>query len=228
MFVLARGIEWMVKEYTFLIEVIFLLHCAVCMHAIFILPALYQYHYVFVKNGCRAPKHITLFRNLALTLFLALLVALFAALGINQSMERGRSYYLQMFDDNWFHENESYFLYACDIRDVGTIGYFAGGLTIIALSIGLTSYYAFKARSHHFEDDVEDHRSKVPVTRTLFTRVLIIRTINTWIFALFPISLVASSMIFRFDIEAIGDLVMSPWCFLPTVNAAATLFLIRN
>lgn len=65
--------------------------------------------------SCRTPKHHILFRNLVITLCLALLVALSAAFGIKQSMERGRDYYLQMFDDNWFQENEEYFLYACDI-----------------------------------------------------------------------------------------------------------------
>ncbi|KAI6196156.1 hypothetical protein M3Y94_01075900 [Aphelenchoides besseyi] len=228
MFVLAHGIEWAIRPYYVAMLSVFILHCFVCMHALFILPALYHYHYLFVKNQCRTPSKLILIKNLAITTTVGLLVAVPAAIGVDEAIERGRRHYLAMFDDEWFQANAKNFLYASDIRDVGTMFFFGLDLTFTTLSIAFTSYYAFRARLLTIENEDEwmNDPSKIPFIRSQFTRALMYRTINTWILALLPLALVVTAIIFRLDIEILGNGIIAPWSSLGLFNAATTLFVL--
>ncbi|KAI6238599.1 hypothetical protein M3Y99_00663600 [Aphelenchoides fujianensis] len=235
MFVLsAHSIEWLLRPYYLVMMLVLCVHFFGCMHQLLILAALYQYHFEYVRKRFRTPDKIILFRNLAISCTGGLIIAIAATIGIDEAMERGRKHYIDMFDDEYFQANAKNFLYAADIRDGATMLFFGLDLLFVTISIAATAYYAFRARLSSIDNEDEwtrnandPHANKIPFARSQFTRILSARTIITWV-VLIPLLMVVTALIFRLNIELLGGGVMAPWSFIPALNAATTLFVLRN
>jgi hypothetical protein len=137
------------------------------------------------------------------------------AYSIYESKQRGDDYYRNLMNGPWFNDNaRRYYMYSCDIRDVGGKLFFYGGLLLSGFWVNVSIYYSWRAWKHVNHHQVE-RSERTRALQSQFTWSLVIQTINACLFAVIPISLICVAMIFRLDGEFIGMGVMSPLSWLP-------------
>ncbi|KAI6171834.1 hypothetical protein M3Y98_00906200 [Aphelenchoides besseyi] len=161
-------------------------------------------------HQCRTPSKLILIKSLAITTTLGLLVAVPAAIGVDEAIERGRKHYLAMFDDEWFQANAKNFLYAFDIRDVGTMFFFGLNLTFTTLSI------AFRITLFELRVGYKDSVHSITVHS------------NANVSNNQHVDIVFTAIIFRLDIEILGNGIIAPWSSLGLLNAVTTLIVLSR
>ncbi|KAI6239892.1 hypothetical protein M3Y99_00521600 [Aphelenchoides fujianensis] len=218
MFLLPRGVEWIFKDYAFgLNYVIFAVHCFAYMQGIFVLPALFRYRFVLAKESHASP--VKIYDGLIAASVGALICAISATVGMYQASKRSWNYYQTMIQRDFASK---FFLYALDIRDAGTIGYFFGGLLLSVISFVIVILYGRQTFRQPKDED-----AKTRVLQAQMTQGLVFRTLTTLLFGVGPVTLAAICVVFRFDAEIFGTGMMSSWPWTSPANALIVLWVIK-
>ncbi|KAI6221691.1 hypothetical protein M3Y95_00988900 [Aphelenchoides besseyi] len=220
LFIMPHGIEQLAPSSKYL--VIFL-HSFLAIHAVFILPCQFKFRYDILRDPNTTTKNLITY--VAISSIVGTLCGLNSIWIVYEQQQRPSSYYMKILEDKEV-EGREFFLYGADMRDLSTQIFYCGlGLVTSNVAIGLSVFYAWK--SYKFVQGPEQTMSQH--TRSLqrdFSIGLIVQTINSFIFAISPISCVMFSMIF--DIKLVGLATMLPVSYLPVVNATLTIIVIKT
>ncbi|KAI6238047.1 hypothetical protein M3Y99_00731800 [Aphelenchoides fujianensis] len=203
---------------------IFFFHCFLAMNSVFLLPCQYLYRYQILQD-----PHTTvwsLVKSVAIASAVACLCAANAVWMVLEQRKRPAAYYQEILERAQIEGREAYMLGADMVDDLATRFFYQGlGFVTSNVAIGLCVFYAWK--SWHFVQEREGVAVST-FTRSLqkqFTRSLIVQTVNSFIFAMSPISLLIVSMVIRQRI--LGLYLMLPVSWLPTANALTTIGIIK-
>ncbi|KAI6170692.1 hypothetical protein M3Y97_01118800 [Aphelenchoides bicaudatus] len=88
-------------------------------------------------------------------------------------------------------------------------------------------YYFWKSWKFVHKQDItpSEHTLKL---HSQFTKTLIVQTINSALFSVFPVGLACIAMVSRLNLSFIGMSFYMPLNFLPLANATLTLYLIKS
>uniref|UniRef100_A0A1I7SUW8 G_PROTEIN_RECEP_F1_2 domain-containing protein n=1 Tax=Bursaphelenchus xylophilus TaxID=6326 RepID=A0A1I7SUW8_BURXY len=220
--VMPHGVESFLGPWSY--SVFMWLHSAVVMQSLLILPALCHYRYK-LKTFKAGTDMFIVIRNVAISASLSVVLGLCLACGVEQAKRRGYTYYRRFVNPEWFDSDGStLFKYACDMRDLGTVVYFAGGFFLAIIGVIMAGYYSLKAWKTVNSQDASERTKEL---QRQFTRTLVAQTINAAVFAIFPATVASTTMQGGIDVHAAGAVVMSQVSWLPSANALLAIYLIK-
>ncbi|KAI6220022.1 hypothetical protein M3Y99_01631100 [Aphelenchoides fujianensis] len=195
------------------------------MHGLFIFGGLYKFRHDVLTNNSTSIRD--LLKVLGLTSACGLFTGLSLVLAIHQTKERGDEFYIHQLDPNWReHPDLRYYMHAVDIRDAGGMGFFYGGLLFAVLWVTVAAWYTWKAFRFVNTTAVRTSERTAALQRQ-FTLSLIVQTVNACIFAVVPVTLICVAMLFRLEGDFVGTCTLLPLSWLPFVNAALTIYVVK-
>ncbi|KAI6196305.1 hypothetical protein M3Y94_01093300 [Aphelenchoides besseyi] len=223
MYVLPRGLEQRLSPSLY--PIFALPHGFVTMHGLFIFGALYKFRHDILTRSEASLSH--LLSVLALTIASGMFTGISLVVAIYQTKERGDEFYISQLNENWRQDNDlKYFMYAVDIRDIGAMGFFYGGLVFAFIWVTVAAFYTYKAWKFVNATTAQPSKRTIALQRQ-FTLSLIVQTVNAFLFAVIPVALICFSIIFRLDGDFIGTCTLLPLSWLPFVNSALTIFVVK-
>ncbi|KAI6185005.1 hypothetical protein M3Y97_00657900 [Aphelenchoides bicaudatus] len=224
LFLMPHGIETVLGPWSYYVFMI--PHVFSCTMAVVIRGPQYKFRYDLISGQVNDPIW-DLFKYVLVAMSAALFCGVSASFGIYQANQRGKQHYLDQMDGPTFNDNfKKYFLYACDIRDIGTIGFYGGGLVFTTICFWLCVYWVWKTQKY-VNGRGEERSERTKAMQRQFTLSLIAQSINALVFAIIPVSMVCASMILRLDAEFIGMGTMVPLSWLSSANAILTLLIVK-
>ncbi|KAI6171793.1 hypothetical protein M3Y98_00901700 [Aphelenchoides besseyi] len=220
LFVMPHGIEQLMPESKY---IIFGIHSFLAVNAMLILPCQYKFRYDILRDPHTSTKNLINYVGIAT--IVGSLCGCNCAWMAYEQQQRPSSYYMKILQEKQV-EGREFFMYGADMQDLSTKIFYCGlGLVTSNVAIGLCIFYAWK--SYKFVQVPEQPISRH--TRSLqrnFSIGLVVQTINSFIFAISPISCLMLSMVF--GIKLVGLATMLSVSYLPVVNATFTIIIIRN
>ncbi|KAI6193447.1 hypothetical protein M3Y96_01018700 [Aphelenchoides besseyi] len=223
LFVFPHGIESVLGEWSYYVFIV--PHVFSCTQAVLIRGPQYKFRCDLISGKATDPMR-QLAKYVAISSFASLLVGFSASYGIYQTKRRGDQYYLTQLDGTSNENMKRNFLYACDIRDIGTFCFYGGGFVLTTICFWLCVYYVWKAYKF-VAGRAEDPSERTKSLQRQFTLSLIAQSVNAVIFAIAPVSMVCISMLLRLDSDFIGAGTMVPLSWLSVANATLTLYIVK-
>ncbi|KAI6171160.1 hypothetical protein M3Y97_01069000 [Aphelenchoides bicaudatus] len=94
------------------------------------------------------------------------------------------------------------------------------------IATGITAYYIYKTWKH-MNSNVMELSANARSMQAQFSRSLIAQTMTTLLFAILPIGLMSSALVFYLDYKFLGTGILLPFNSMPAINALVTLYLVK-
>ncbi|CAD5223086.1 unnamed protein product [Bursaphelenchus xylophilus] len=226
MFVNAHGFEQHIP--TWLLPYTFLIHDFLLMNCLSLLPAIYCYRYELMSSPGRAEEWRSILSKVGIALFSSLICAVFGMLAVRKMLTRDKNMYMETLPSAWiFGDNQTFFLYAVDLMDWEGLSWIFTTSIISAISLSLTTYYAWKSYSAaNMKLSFISARTKS--LQKQFTKSILAQTIAIILLENVPAGVLFTGTYFGFNSNFYGTLIMWPLSWVSAAGAGITFYFMKD